>query len=279
MKMKSEEGFALITVMWMTMILSVIALSILAIGKTQRALTNNELEFAKAELAAEAAINYAISELASRRAVQRMAPGINKLTYEFDGRTIFLEIFPEEGKLDLNTSDPALISGLLAFYGVSDNQAISIADALDQRRKTSNAKFYTVDEILSISDFPREKYNCLKPYLTVHNQTVGVDLSMAHQRIKDLVIWLDETRWNDRNWINTDGTSIGGSVSNMTRSTARVRSYSGKAFTIQATTVLKNDIRLVQTSIARITGNLRESYWVYVWESGYGLDETGCTHL
>ncbi len=275
-----EQGIALISVFWVLIILSVMALTVLSIGRTQRGLSSNNLMVAQAELSAEAGINFVISELSSRNAVQKIPNEVSERSYNFSGSDLSIKITPEEGKIDLNTTDPIFISALLAYYRVAENKAQQIEDEIRQKRKQlSDDKFYSVMELKELQGFPTEILPCIEPYLTVYSQRNGVDLNLASDDMNALVNWADTKRWGGQSWLETTGNSTNGLVSGRNSVLQNLRSYSGRAFTIKATANASDKVKISKRAVVRITGNIREPFWTYEWKSGYSRSDAECAHL
>ncbi len=279
MKLSSEDGFALISVFWALILLSLLAMTALSLGKSSRKITRANYSYSKADYIAEAGINYTLYNLSQRNAPQIIPDRVYEYSYSFAGQKVDIEIVPTEGLIDLNTSDPKLISALLAYFKISDALATAIANRVAEKRDSDvENKFYFIDDIKSIKDFPVDLFECIKPFLTVYSQHIGVDLSVASPQMKNLVKWADSVRWGGESWFNTDGTSIGSHVSGL-NSKGNTKSYSGKAFRIIATVHIGDNIKLRKKGVYRITGNAREPYWVYMNRSSYEVDmDHQCTH-
>lgn len=275
-----QKGIALISVFWVLIILSIMALTVLSIGKTESELSANSRNYAQGILSAEAAINHTIVELSSRQAVQKIRNGVAKLTYKYLGKNIEIEVVPEEGKIDLNTSDPIMISALLAYFGVPENSARNFENEIRQTRNQAGTRpFYKVDDIKQMSLFPVEIFPCIEPYITVYSQRNGIDLNLASDDMNNFVKWADTKRWGGQNWLNTSGAATSGLVSSRNDDNQKIRSYSGRAFTIVSYVPLNSDVKVSKKAIVRITGNLREPVWTYLWEANYANEEYKCNHL
>ena len=276
--MKKENGIALISVLWAMMFLTIIALAILSISKKNSILSSNILKYTKAEFEAEGGLNYALHLLSARDAVRKISLGIYSTQVEVGGRSVKIEIIPEEGKIDINNADSIMISGLLAYYKFDEIKAAEIADKIKiLKNQSSGVTFATLSDLLNVEGFPKDIFTCIKPYLTAYSQRIGIDRSVTSSQMNDYIKWADNKRWGGKTWLNISGSSVGGLVSG--KSVLRQqRTYSGRAFTIKTAAQIGGNINVQKEAIIRITGSLSKPYWVYSWKTIYN-DSIDCKYL
>ena len=131
-----ERGFALILVIWGLGLISLIALTVITVGRHRNLVIANLIENAEAEALAEAGVNLRRLEL--RAAFSSDSP--NTLPFPTNGEPrvcsmpqgalAALAVEDEGGKADLNTASPQLMSALLRGFGAGAEEADRIAAAI-----------------------------------------------------------------------------------------------------------------------------------------------------
>ena len=203
-----ERGFALILVIWGLGLISLIALTVITVGRHRNLVMANLIENAKAEALAEAGVNLRRLEL--RAAFSSDSP--NTLPFPTNGESLLctmpqgalaaLAVEDEGGKADLNTASSQLMSALLRGFGAGAEEADHIAAAItDFSRPATNAvlddvaflayaqdgraygpkagPFETVLELDQVIGMRPELLQAVLPYVTVHSRTPGVDPRVA----------------------------------------------------------------------------------------------------
>ncbi len=197
-----SRGVALIAVLWLSLLLAVIAGSLLTTTRSELRLARNLLDSARADALAEGGIYYAIPHLLDRDVDTRWPVDGRIQVVELDtGR---LEIAPRDaaGRVDLNGAPPELLAGLLRAAGVEHDDAAILAarivDWRDRDDKTSpdgaeqddydaagvavrvgNAPFLTPGEILRIPGINMELYGRIEGAVTVWSRQRGIDPNAA----------------------------------------------------------------------------------------------------
>ena len=203
-----ESGFALVLVIWGLGLISLIALTVITVGRHQNLAVANLIENAKAEALAEAGIN--LRRLDLRAAFSSDSP--NTLPFPTNGEPLLctmpqgavaaLAVEDEGGKADLNTASPQLMSALLRGFGAWAEEADRVATAIaDFSRPAANVvlddvaflayaqdgraygpkqgRFETVLELDQVIGMRPELLQAVLPYVTVHSRTPGVDPRVA----------------------------------------------------------------------------------------------------
>ena len=234
--LSSDQGIALISVLWGVLVLSLIALTVLALARINSHLATNMIEREKAGAAADAALYEVIRRLSSPAGGREIKPVVGTTTVTFDGYSIEVTIEPEWGKIDLNSADALLISAALAYGGMEEDEATSVANKVEELRDASPEKpFRTVSDLRRHVDIPEDIYRCVAPMFTVYSGVIGVDQSAATEEVKDLIWWADKRRWGGRNWVEIGGATSGVLVSGATKSVVQNgASHFGKTYTLGA---------------------------------------------
>jgi general secretion pathway protein K len=124
----NRRGSALLAVLWLSMALAAIALTL---STTVRG------EAERASTAADGVRSYYLATAAIQRAILHMiwggrfwAPGTPAFSYSFPSGDAFVEIIPEAAKLNVNSTRPEDLFRLLQALGVSGDQARTVALAI-----------------------------------------------------------------------------------------------------------------------------------------------------
>ncbi|HEX5795074.1 MAG TPA: hypothetical protein VFY19_04475, partial [Geminicoccaceae bacterium] len=202
MTLGSSRGIALISVLWITGLLAVIAASFASSTRTEARLARNLVANAKAEALADGGVHRAVLGLLdpdpatvwrADRTVYALALGEGEVE---------IEIEDEDGKIDLNGAPPELLAGLLGALGLEAGEAEAIAariadyrdedseaeplgaedpDYLDAGRTAGAADrpFATESELLNVLGVSQVLYEEVRPYVTVYSGAEGVDPTRA----------------------------------------------------------------------------------------------------
>lgn len=200
-KPSEQQGFALVIVLWFLMLLTILGVAHNNLMRTEILLTANMVHSAQAGTLSEAGINQAIFELLKPENEQHN----RDLTYQFDGKSVAVQIRAETGKISLNTAHPELLHGLFISTGVSYDKAIALVQSILDWRDRDNllrsngaedpdyknsglsygAKdgyFNSVAELLLVRGMTPEIYRKVLPALTVHSNTAGIYAPAAPQQ-------------------------------------------------------------------------------------------------
>jgi general secretion pathway protein K len=135
--MSSRSGSALLAVLWLSAVLSVIALTVASTvrGEVERAATASD--DTRAYFLAESAIQRAILYItwgAAYRPVTYYLPGMGPLYFKFPGGEVTVDVIPESSKINISQCLPAdLFRLLLALDVPPDRAQVITAAAMDWR--------------------------------------------------------------------------------------------------------------------------------------------------
>jgi general secretion pathway protein K len=207
---RSENGVALITVLWALILLSIIAAAVSLETRSSARVARNMVENAAARAAADAGIQRAILDL---KAMTLPGPDPSKFradgtvyAWRFANCTIYVSIQDEGGKIDLNQAPEALLTALFASVGVAQGKAESLADAIADYRDADNlrrpggaeeadyqdaglgwgpknAPFQTVEELQQVLGVTPEIYRRVAPDLTVYAVGSALNPTTASERL------------------------------------------------------------------------------------------------
>jgi general secretion pathway protein K len=210
MRKRRQRGIALISVLWITTLLAVIAASFTSSARTEGRLARNMVENAKAEALADGAVP---------RAVLGLLEPDPERTWRVDGTTyrlsygdgsVAVHIFDEDAKVDLNAAPPELLDGLLRLLGVEPEEAETLTDRIvDFRDEDSDLEpngaedpdyeaagraagaidrpLVTEAELLGVLGMSEALYRRLRPFVTVYSGAEGIDPTRASLEILQAV--------------------------------------------------------------------------------------------
>jgi general secretion pathway protein K len=187
---KSEQGIALIVVLWILALLSIVAVTLTLEARTDTRIARNTVEKAIAMAAADAGVQHAILRLKQTIRNPGFDGGGSAYVWRFGGCTVHIFIRDEASKIDLNKAPEPLLTALFMSTGVDPGRAQSLADAIadfrdaDNFRKPGgaeaadyrsagltapkNAPFESVEELEQVLGMTASIYRRIAPDLSVH---------------------------------------------------------------------------------------------------------------
>lgn len=268
----SSKGFALITVLWITAFLAVIAGSVSYQARASLSLATNVVASFKTKHAAEGALLLTVDKLIKRDELQGYVLKNPNFNYELDNLIVSVVVADESGKVDLNLASVDLIKSLFIAVGVNEKIGSSIADAIADWRDQDNLKradgaedqdyaangllyeskddeFDSIDELSLVLGVTPEIFNRVKPYVTVYAQDIGVNTALAPAVVKNAV----------QNIIGTSNSEE--------TSSDYISSTGGLIYTLRAKATDPSGLSTVITSIVRLQrGNIFEPFAILGWK-------------
>ncbi|MAF84066.1 MAG: general secretion pathway protein GspK [Chromatiales bacterium] len=203
---QTQTGIALISVLWVIVLLTILASGLSSSVRSDTRLSQNLLSAAQAHHAAEGGVNIAILALLG---------GTGSSNWQADGSIrevmignagVRVTMMSESGKIDLNLAPSDLLDGLLATTNLDDLDRQALVDAIldwrdadDMQRlfgaedgdyqsagRAYGAKdlpFDSVDELKLVLGMSNEIFQQVQSALTVHSRQAGVDLSAASRQV------------------------------------------------------------------------------------------------
>lgn len=199
---RGQRGVALLTVLWMLVILSALVIGVGVTARTETHLARNQVDAARARYLAEAGVQRAILALLDEGESARLRPdGSSGIEFQLAGGVVRATVQDECGKVDLNTGWGELVRGAVQVAGVGGRDADALADAIldwrdpdDQRNQRGaerreyeatgrvgprNGAFQSVEELQQVLGMTPELYRRLEPLVTVHCLQSGIDPRVA----------------------------------------------------------------------------------------------------
>jgi general secretion pathway protein K len=146
-----ERGFALAVVLWLVALLSMMALSLGAMQRTETTAAANLLEGARARAAAQAGIQLAILDMMRAPAVRQLTLDGEMYESRYGDAVLRISAMDEAGKVDLNFAPGPLLDELLRAAGMEEEtDRLHLVDAILDWRDT--------DELKRIHGAERDEY-------------------------------------------------------------------------------------------------------------------------
>lgn len=198
----NHHGFALLIVLWIIALISVLTVSFNYSTRTEILSIAQQHHSAEALARAEAGIWLAAGELLKPVSERKITSDGREAILPFENEELNVRIYDLAGKIDLNTANQALLSGLInsAQHEDIDGDALSQA-IMDWRDKDNlaringaeerdyeaaeldyspkNGDFNSVDELRSVLGMNENLFRYLKPALTVHSRLPGINPRVA----------------------------------------------------------------------------------------------------
>lgn len=202
MSVAHKEGFALVTVLWIGLLLAVMTASLVYTSRVRVQSSFNLLAQAQARELATAGVEIAADHLRHRIADRRWRADGTPMNIKFGDGNLTISIVDEGGKIDLNRAPAALLQGLFRSVGLNEDQAANLADAVidwrdadDLRRPNgaeaseyrqagkrdgpTNRPFQRVDELRRVLGMSSNIFHRIETAVTVHSGRRGIDVSVA----------------------------------------------------------------------------------------------------
>jgi general secretion pathway protein K len=200
---RHQRGMALLTVVWMLVILSALVIGLGVTARTETYLARNQVDTARARYLAEAGIQRAILALLDESEAARLRPdGSSGIEFQLAGGVVRATVQDECGKIDLNTGWGELVRGAVQVAGGSTGRdSDAVVDAIldwrdpdDQRNQRGaerreyeaagrvgprNAAFQTVEELQQVLGVTPDLYRRIEPLVTVSCLQSGIDPRVA----------------------------------------------------------------------------------------------------
>ena len=218
----TQRGFILIIVIWMMAFLSLVAVAVTRSVQAHIRQTANHVQARNAELLADAGISLAMLDLvkAQGRGEGRASASAGKLRrFPIDGSTtqcalddavLSISVQDTGGLISLSTGSERLLQALFLGLGTTLDTARRAADTIidfrdaDELRRPSGAEkpeyatagrtlgpknepFDAVEELHQVLGLDARLISTMKPYVTVHSGTAGLDPRVTSMALAELI--------------------------------------------------------------------------------------------
>lgn len=295
------RGIALIAVLWLVLLLSVIAGSLLMLTRTELGLSRNLMLAAQARALAEGGVHLAAHALLNPDPAARWIADGRPYRVEMETGNLEIAVQDVAGLIDLNAAPPELLAGLFQAAGIDADEADTLADRLadwrdpdDERRpkgaeagdydtdgpeiRVGNAPFLTPDEAQRVPGMTAELWNRVAPAFTVYSRRPGVNPSTAPRLALIAVPGIDETIADEI--IATREAAAGEPVSGRVTVAAALaslipapaRRYTtggrGNVLAIRSWATLTGGGEYVQQAVIELTARSDPPWRIHAWRPG-----------
>lgn len=203
----AQRGLALVTVLWVLVLLSVVAASFTLTVQREVNAVRNSIDIKRGHYLAQAGMRYALMQIFHPDQEVRWFPDGNWHRFELDGVPVEVRVSSLAGRIDLNHARPEMLDGLLRVVGVEDEglrqtlvadiedwrdgddatrQSGSGADAYpDEAPGPANRPFFAVEELQQVIGISPTLYRRLAPHLTVY---AGSDTVVPHGASREVLL-------------------------------------------------------------------------------------------
>lgn len=271
-----ERGIALISVLWVVLLLSGLAATATYIARTNATLTHRALDLARAQAAADAQIVAAIAKLSDEQPARRPLIGGGAQSWEFEGFSVAVSITEEAGRIDVNAGSDDLILALLQSEGADQDIAAGLLKELrawqgrEQLSPGSRGRpLGSLEELRQIPGWAAHGVDCWMSSLTVYTGLPDVNQADAGTKVLAALQWAQERRLGDRDWIASPSTSA----------LTATRSVLGDVLRIRATASLTHEITTTTEWIGRLTGDRQKPLLTIRWDHDVEAARSACGSL
>jgi general secretion pathway protein K len=184
------RGIALILVMWLLVLITILIGTFAVLARSENLEARNAFDSVRARAAAEAALHRAAFEMRNPDLETKWTADGRVYRFLLGDAEVALSIIDETGKIDINSASGEDLAQLLESQGVSPDEALSIADAIQDWRDGDNlprpqgaeaddyeaagyaytprdGPFSTVEELQQVLGVGYQLYNQIEPAITV----------------------------------------------------------------------------------------------------------------
>ena len=202
MPLRTEQGIALIIVLWVLVLITVTTGSFTVLARTENLQAHQLLTGTQARYAAEAGLNLAVLRLKDPVAETRWIPDGRIYRWQFEGHLLEISIIDERGKINLNSVNEATLINWLVTTGLEDQQVAQLVDVIldwqdadDITRANgaeladyeaegipygpTNTSFIILEELQQVLGINNVLYRQLEPALTLYGRGGAVDPAFA----------------------------------------------------------------------------------------------------
>jgi Tfp pilus assembly protein PilX len=262
----TEEGVALISVLWVLLLLSALAASVSYTARTEAILVHRELDIAQAEAAADAAIVASISNLSDAQVRRHPTTNGSEEPWEFANAKISISIGKEAGRIDLNKADRNLLLAFLFSRAVEPETAGVLVDQL-RDWQTSMGPLRSVGELKRIPGWRTQPLDCWVDGLTVYTALPDVSSNDAGPLVLAALRLAQERKLGGHDWITsstrTSGLAMDGSVL-------------GDVLRISTQATTGKNVTVMSVWVGRLTGDQGRPTLTMQWDHHRSLTAGHC---
>jgi hypothetical protein len=269
-----ERGIALISVLWVLLLLSGLAGAAAFMARTDAILTHKLGEYAQAESTTDAALVNAIAMLSDEKTSRHPRTDGQPQTWEFNGTPVAVSISNEAGRIDINTADDDLIVAFLYSQDIPEDRATVMLGDLRKYQHVESGPapvgtLRAIDELKKISSWTAQDLDCWRDSLTVYTGLPSVNPNYAGEQVLAALKWAKEHHVGNRDWVGPSVTS--GASSD--------QSLLGEVIRIVASASPNPGITASSEWIGRLTGDARQPTLTMKWSRMANAHDPFCKNI
>ena len=286
---RSQQGIALVVVLWLVALLALMAVSQTATVRTETLIVGNLVESARARAAAYAGVQLAIADLAKPLPAREMTADAAFYTQRLDSAQLFISIVDESGKVDINAAPGVLLDALLEASGVEAGRREALVAAIldwrdrDKLRRLNGAEaeeyrlagldyvprngpFQSLEELTLVLGFDAQLYHAIADSITIYSGSGSVNTAVAPPAVLQLLSGAGEPEDD-----YPADTPAPVSPSSAIAVADYTRTSGGSVFSIYVETLLESGVRERIEAVVRLLpsrGNSLQRFDVLRWREG-----------
>ncbi len=251
---RNERGIALISVLWVLLLLSSLAAAASYTARTHAVITHRTLEIAQAEAAADAAIVDTISRLSDEQLDRHPSVHGASFPWEFQGIHVTITVSSEAGRIDLNAADDDLLLAFLLSRALDQDAATALLSTLREWRHAG--PLAATEELRQIPGWNEKNLDCWMDSLTVYTGLPGVSVADATPELLKALASAKLRQIGKHDWNRTPPEDT---------STAAPRSVLGEVLRISSKATVSGDVSVHKIWVGRVTGDRRNPTLTLRW--------------
>lgn len=214
MTARTQQGVALISVLWIILLVSTIATSLSATVRTDSRIARRAIQTSQVEHLARGGIDLAVYNMQIADVSGWRADGIPR-DLSIENITLRIAITDESGRVDINQAPVELLQSLFAALGEDVDRSATLANTIVDFRDSDdlrmplgaersdyladgrtvgprNSDFEVTGELQNVMGMDAEIYARLQPHVTVHTGAVGVNRNLASAQVAQAIAGLGQ---------------------------------------------------------------------------------------
>lgn len=296
MRGRRDRGVALVSVLWVSFLLTMIAASIAQTIRVQIQTTHNARSSAIARTMADGVVTLAALDLRELRRDATWRADGRETVYEMPGGRVSVSIWDEGGKIDLNRAAEPLLSSLFIANGVSEEKTWTLVDAIadwrdrDDLTRVNGAEdrdyrqsgleygakdrpFERVAELRRVMGMSNELYRRVAPALTVYSGQRGVDPEVAPPAVLQALPGITEEDVMEASRQKMRGTGRVSRLRDLVSSRRLVSKSRRRNFSIRAVAETSDGAIFVREAVLRLLSRGEDPFQILHWAQGH-IDKT-----
>jgi hypothetical protein len=246
-----NSGIALVSVLWLVLLLSGLAATVAYVARVEALLTRRAFDLARLQAAADAAVVSTIANLSDVQVSGGLQVGVTQ-KFHFNDIPVTVVVSSESGRIDLHSAEPELVLAYLRSRGLTPDVTTSMMNAL-----RSGPEVRDISDLGQLDGWRDQKLDCWSRDFTVFSGARSVTASDASPSVLAALSWLATH--------GTEGTSATNLATTPTFS--QTRSPFGEVIRID-TQATAAEARAASDWIGRVTGDPTRPALTLRWDRG-----------